>query len=1035
MPSVNEPNQRGRTWWRSLDEVVDSPQFQQQVREEFQEGSSDLLASGSDRRHFLKIMGASMALAGLGVSGCRRWPKEHIVPYAHRPEGTMPGVPEYYASCFDFGGIAQGVLVTSNDGRPTKIEGNPEHPDSRGASDAFTQAAVLDLYDPDRSRSITYKGEESSLAAFKDWLTVYMPEQGEGIAVISEPSSSPTFHRMQRAFMKKYPHAVWAEYDPVANTNEREGLRHAFGGDWMPVYDFSKADVIVSLDADFLGAGPMQVANTRGWAAGRNAKHGTMNRVWIVESMLSVTGANADERQAMRPALIAQVSTHLDGQFTRMQLSIEDSYSLDKEQKAWVEKMVADLKHAGKHGLVIAGASQAPITHYLAARINEKIGAVGTTVSYRALDGVGKTTIEEVAKSMRSGDVSGVVIIGGNPAYNTPGDLKLANAIASMKNSIHLSADANETSEQCKWHINRAHWLESWNDGRSADGTLCIGQPLIEPLFDGLSPAEFLAVLSEQKITDSYTLVRTTFNPSADQWNSAWRTAVHDGVVANTAMLETPPVNRTWSGGIYRVGGRGPKLPAVVFVPSGTVWDGRFANNGWMQELPDTITKLTWDNAALISPKTAAKLGVKQGDLLSVSAGSNTLEIAALPVPGTADDVVVLPLGYGRTFKGHVCTDAGVNVYPLRNSKDPWVDSVVFSPTGKTYPLATTQTHFGIDTTPGKGIQERLPLLYREGTLEHYKQQPDFAKHVGHSAHSLSIFEEKQFEGAKYKWGMSIDLSTCTGCNACVAACHAENNIPIVGKDQVLMGREMHWIRIDRYFAFGEDGHGGWDGNNLTSVAIQPLTCHHCENAPCEEVCPVAATVHDTDGLNTMIYNRCIGTRYCSNNCPFKVRRFNYFDFFRRDPLRSTGMLQVQPDYYIKTQSGGKTLRAMQFNPDVTVRMRGVMEKCTFCTQRIQHVKITTKNAWVKKSPAQKAADPRVSIRDGSIVTACQQACPAGAIVFGDLMDDKSRVSALHDDSRSYEMLAELNIKSRLKFLARLTNPIDGNGTTQGSNH
>ncbi|MEE2912479.1 MAG: TAT-variant-translocated molybdopterin oxidoreductase, partial [Planctomycetota bacterium] len=905
MSSVKRTKHRGKKWWRSLDEVIDSSEFQERIQDEFKEGASDLLASGSDRRHFLKIMGASMALAGLGVGGCRRWPKEHIVPYAHRPEGTMPGVQEHYASCFDFCGIAQGVLVTSNDGRPTKIEGNPEHPDNRGASDAFTQAAILDLYNPDRSRSVTYNGDASSLTAFKDWQSVYMPEHGEGIAVISELSSSPTFHRMQREFMKKYPRAVWANHDPTANTNQREGLSNAFGGNWMPVYDYSQADVIVSLDENFLGAGGMQVANTRGWAVGRNPEGGEISRVWLMESALSVTGANADERQAMRPAEIASVVEKLDTHFIGMQISIQGAATLNVEQEAWISKMIADLEHAGNRGLVVVGASQSPITHYLAARINEKIGAVGSTVSYRPIDGGETTTVAQVANAMHSGDVTGVIVIGGNPAYDTPGDLDMAKAIASMKISIHLSGDANETSSVCKWHINRSHWLESWNDGRSADGTICIGQPLIEPLFKGLSPSEFLAHISDQEITDSYTLVRTTFSPSADQWTAEWRAAVHDGVVANTAALETPPVNRTWSGKTYKVGGSDPKLPAVVFVPSGSAWDGQFANNGWMQELPDTITKLTWDNAALISPKTAQKHNVKQGDLLKVvinSDHSNTLEIAALPVPGTADDVVVLPLGYGRTFKGHICTDAGVNVYPLRNSEDPWAGTVKFAPTGKTYPLATTQMHFEIDTTPGRGAQERLPLLYREGTLSQYKHEPDFAKHVGHTLHSLSIYEEQQFEGAKYKWGMSIDLSTCTGCNACVAACHAENNLPIVGKDQVLMGREMHWIRIDRYFSFAEDGHGGWDGNNLKSVAIQPVTCHHCENAPCEEVCPVAATVHDKDGLNVMVYNRCIGTRYCSNNCPFKVRRFNYFDFFRRDPLRSTGMLQVQPDYYVKTQ-------------------------------------------------------------------------------------------------------------------------------------
>jgi len=414
--------------------------------------------------------------------------------------------------------------------------------------------------------------------------------------------------------------------------------------------------------------------------------------------------------------------------------------------------------------------------------------------------------------------------------------------------------------------------------------------------------------------------------------------------------------------------------------------------------------------------------------------GSETLSIAALPVPGTADGCVVMALGYGRKFPGKVCAGAGVDVYPLRKAGQ-WADSATVTKAGGTYQLATTQMHFGVNTTPGKGAQERMPLLFREGTLDQYKADPAFPSHVGHVPHSLSIYEERQFDGAHYKWGMSIDLSTCTGCNSCVAACHAENNIPIVGKDQVLMGREMHWLRIDRYFAFASDGHGGYDGDTLESVAIQPVTCHHCENAPCEEVCPVAATVHDVDGLNVMVYNRCVGTRYCSNNCPFKVRRFNYFDYFRRDPLRSTGLLQVQPDYYVKSQSGGKTLRAMQFNPDVTVRMRGVMEKCTFCTQRIQRVKIATKNAWVKKTKAEKEADPRVAIPDGSIVPACAQCCPADCIVFGDLMDKESAVSKAHKDGRAYEMLEELNIKSRNKYLARLTNPIDSQKVVEGAHH
>jgi molybdopterin-containing oxidoreductase family iron-sulfur binding subunit len=993
--------------------------------DEFPEGAGELLATGSDRRHFLKIMGASMALAGLGVAGCRRWPKEHIVPYAHRPEGTMPGIPEQYASSFDFGGISHGVLVTSNDGRPTKIEGNPLHPDSQGATDAFTQVEILDLYDPDRSKGVTYDGDDSSLASFKEWIATYLPEKGKGVAVITEPSSSPTFHRMRRAFMKKNPQAMWVEYAPLENTNQKTALQHAFGGNWMPIYDYSKAKVIVSLDADFLGAGPMQVPNTRGWAEGRTVQHGNMSRLWMVEPGLSVTGAKADERQAMRPAEILALLS--DEQFT-----LKGAVKLTKEQSEWAAKMKKDFSAAGKYGLVIAGASQPPIVHYLAALMNEMNGAVGTTVTYRTVDGGSTHTLTDAVSGMRDGSIQAAIVIGGNPAFNSPSELDFVTALGALPFSIHNSYYKNETTEACKWHVNSAHWLEAWGDGLASDGTRSIAQPLIEPLFGGITSSEFLAILAGEQATDSHSLVRNTFDPNADQWNTAWRTAVHDGVSGKRAPLDTPPVNRKMI--------PDSTTPAIgkmfaIFTPSASVWDGTFANNGWMQELPDTITKLTWDNAALLSPATAEKLGVAQGDMLKVSVDANSIEIAALPVPGTADDCVILPMGYGRKFAGRVCTGAGVDVYPLRTTDQLWSAPAKVSSTGKTYELATTQTHFGVNTTPGKGAQERIPLLYREGSLDQYNADPSFVKHVGHVPHSLSIYEEQQFEGAQYKWGMSIDLSSCTGCNACVTACHAENNIPIVGKDQVLMGREMHWLRIDRYFSFNKDDHGGYDGNALSSVAIQPLTCHHCENAPCEEVCPVAATVHDTDGLNVMVYNRCVGTRYCSNNCPFKVRRFNYFDYFRRDPLRSTGMLQVQPDYFVKAQSGGKTLRAMQFNPDVTVRMRGVMEKCTYCTQRIQRAKIATKNAWVKKSDAQKATDKRVSIPDGSIVTACQQACPAGAIVFGDLMDENSHVSKLQNETRSYEMLEELNIKTRTKYLARLTNPIDSTTTSHGGSH
>ena len=1029
MSSLNEPQSNGKMWWRSLDEVVKSDAIQAKLNDEFPEGAQDLLATGQDRRHFLKIMGASMALAGLGLSGCRRWPEEHIVPYAHRPEGTMPGIPEHFASCFDFGGISQGVLVTSNDGRPTKIEGNPEHPDSLGATDGFTQASILDLYDPDRSRSVKYKGEDSSIHAFAEWADVYLPEKGKGLACLVEPSSSPTVQRMKRALKKKYPELLWVEYAPLDNANERAALAHAFGGNWRAIPDFGHAEVIVSLDSDFLGVSPTQVPDTRGWAKGRKPNSHSMNRLLVAEPSLTLTGSKADERVAVKPSRIEVLAQAIAAKYAGIN---HGDIKLSSDEQAWLELVIESLYnvHQG-HGLVVAGASQSPIVHYLAARINEAIGAAGHTVSYRMFDNSSDATIEELAGAMDAGSIQGIIIVGGNPAFNAPSALNFAERIQSLPMSAHLSYYENETSTKCKWHVNQAHWLETWNDGQSVDGTLCVGQPLIEPLFGGVSDAEFLAIIAGETAVDSQTIVRATFNPRANQRTPAWRKAVHDGVSSGSGQLETPPVNRN----PFAHTATETSAIEVCFVPSGSVWDGRYANNGWMQELPDSITKLTWDNAALISPKTAAALGVEQGDVLKVTVNGVEINIAALPVPGTADDTIILSIGYGREFGGRVCTGAGVNVYPLRASANTWSAPATVAATGNTYPLATTQMHFDVNSTPGKGTQERLPLLYREGTVGQFEHDPAFAQHMGHSLHSLSIYDEEQFEGAQYKWGMSIDLSTCTGCNACVAACHAENNIPIVGKDQVLMGREMHWLRIDRYFAFKDDGHGHYDGNKLDSVAIQPVTCHHCENAPCEEVCPVAATVHDKDGLNVMVYNRCIGTRYCSNNCPFKVRRFNYFDYFRRDPLRSTGLLQVQPDYYVKTQSGGKTLRAMQFNPDVTVRMRGVMEKCTFCTQRIQRVKIATKNAWVKLSDAEKANDPRVKIEDGAIVPACAQCCPADCIVFGDLLDKESKVSKLHESPRSYTMLEELNIKSRSKYLAGIKNPVHEPAPSSGGHH
>ncbi|MHC4416169.1 MAG: TAT-variant-translocated molybdopterin oxidoreductase [Planctomycetota bacterium] len=1054
MPSIDHPPSRGRAYWRSLDELADTPQFREFMHREFPAGATELLDS-SERRRFLKIMGASLALAGLGLGGCRRWPREQIAPFAHRPAGRVPGVPEHYATSLELAGVAGGLLVTSFDGRPVKIEGNPEHPVNRGATDAFSQASVLDLYDPDRSRHAVHGADgerrRSTWPAFLEWARSHFDRlrnaRGNGLAFLSEATSSPSVQDLKARLLARFPRAKWHEYEPINNDNELAGTVEAFGGPYRAHYAFDKAKVIVSLDADFLLAHPAAVKHAREFARSRRADDGrrSMSRLYVFESGYSLTGANADHRLAVRSTDVAAVAgllarrlfpTLVPDSSAAQARSAEASPAVLGFQEAVLDQITDDLLAHRGAGLVVAGPRQPAEVHVLAHLINEQLGNVDRTVRFTPRPGAIShvASIRDLVDDMARRRVSTLVILGGNPAHNAPADLEFARHLGSVSASVHLSLYDDETSKLCTWHLPRAHYLESWGDARAYDGTLGLVQPLIEPLFGGRSPLELLAVISAEDLTTGYEIVRRTFAETAgvSELERLWRRTLHDGFLAGSAFsADSPPVRRQELVGHLDALWQRWSPPdresyELVFVPDASVYDGRFANNGWLQELPDPMTKLTWDNAVLMSPAAAAGLGVGTGDMVRLGHQDRAVEAAVCVMPGQHARSLTLALGYGRTGIGAVAEGAGFDFHRLRTADAMgFASGATLHKSGGSYELALTQDHHAIDTVGGKGTQERLPAIFREATRDQYEANPDFANdhhHTGaHVVHRLSLWDESNLAGAEYRWAMSIDLTACTGCSACVVACQAENNIPIVGKDQVKRGREMHWIRVDRYFK-------GDDPEQPAAAAMQPVPCMHCENAPCEQVCPVAATTHDKDGLNVMVYNRCIGTRYCSNNCPYKVRRFNYFDYNKRKPVRETGLLHVTPDYYRKPQSDTHPLRQLLHNPEVTVRMRGIMEKCTYCVQRISAAKIKAKNEWVGQPADRKAQDPRVTVPDGTLTTACAQACPAEAIVFGDLNDPSSRIATARKHSRSYGMLEEINTKPRTRYLAKLRNPAPGLG-------
>jgi MoCo/4Fe-4S cofactor protein with predicted Tat translocation signal len=986
----------GPEYWRSLEELARSEGFQQALHREFPKGASEWLDSFS-RRNFLQVMGASLGLAGLtAATGCVRLPLEPIVPYVRQPENVIPGRPKYYATAVTLGGYASPVLVESHLGRPTKIEGNDLHPASLGGTDIFTQASLLTMYDPDRSQSVNSMGDQRSWQAFlnaiRGPLSAQKSLQGAGIRILTPTISSPTLADQLRNFLKIYPQAKWHVWEPINRDNVLEGAKLAFGQPVETRYDFSKADVIVSLDADFLSAGfPGNTKYIRDFATRRNPDGGNMNRLYVIESNPSTTGAKADHRLSVRAAEIERtVDLLVRGGHPLREIGPQNS-GLPENQHKFMVALEEELGgHQGK-SLVIAGDHQPPSLHALVYAINQHLGNVGKTTFYSEpvdANPVNQAeSIKELAADMQAGKVDLLVILGGNPAYDAPTDLNFAELLKSDKVPlrVHYGLYQDETAELCHWHINATHELESWGDARAYDGTVSIIQPLIAPLYNGKNAIEFVAFLSGQTDATGYDLTRAYWqklHPGAD-FEQFWRKSLHDGWIEGTAFAPkslSAKVDERQMAARMDVGllSTEPMIELNIRRDP-TIYDGQFSNNGWLQELPKPMTKLTWDNAILIGPKMAQRLNIATEDVVEIVRNGKKVRGPVWIQAGHPDNSVTITLGYGRTRAGRVGTAQGFNAYALRTTDALWnASAVVITKTGDTYKLASTQGYQSMDTPNG----DHRPLV-REASLEVYRKEPNFAKEE-QPPKDLTLYEPYPYDKEMYAWGMTIDLNSCVGCNNCIIACQSENNIAVVGKEQTVLGRHMHWIRIDAYYQ--------GDRNNPKAF-FQPVPCMQCENAPCEVVCPVGATNHTPEGLNDMVYNRCVGTRYCSNNCPYKVRRFNFLLFQDWET----------PQY------------KMMRNPDVSVRSRGVMEKCTYCVQRINEHRIDAETASVREGKDVRVGD--------ELQTACQQSCPAGAIVFGNINDPNSKVSKLKAQSRNYSLLGELNTRPRTTYLAEVRNP------------
>ncbi len=1037
----------GRRYWRSLDELADTPEFKDWLHREFPQGAGEL--DGQNRRHFLKIMAASFALAGVATlgAGCRR-PEEKLEPFGQQPTDYIYGKPEYYATAMPTRTGAIPLVVKSYDGRPIKIEGNALFPGSNGGTDRYAQASILNLYDPDRAKRFTHDGKpvsrEEAFSFLDDLSKKFASNQGEGLAFLVESSMSPSRARLQKIIAQKFPKSQWFTYDAIDSGIHQRAATQAFGQPVKPVFHYDKAKVILSLDCDFIGGEDDAHNNIASFVKGRKAEDGNMSRLYAVESLFTLTGASADHRLRVAASLVGEIAAAIQARISGSALTIPAGVDAK-----WISECAKDLVAAGKNSLVIAGQRQPIEVHLLALTINSALGAFGNTVSLipTALNANGSVYLAPPAenvgadiKNLDSDATDTLVILGGNPVYNL-------NWSPTAKTVVRLGYYEDETSEKSNWSFPAVHYLESWGDATTSDGTLVPIQPLIQPLFGGLTELELLARLAGESQSNPYDIVQATFSGS----NESWKKFLFDGFSGERAKPH--PANDNGKAielpSIKNVSAPAANSLEVIFYRDAKMDDGRYANNGWMQELPDPVTKLTWDNAVLISRKTARELGVQNGDLVEITLDGRSVTGPIWTQPGMADYSLGLALGYGRERAGRVGTGVGFNAFKIFSGKYIETGATV-KKTGQTYTLATTQSHWSMEGRPA----------VREANLDEYQKTPDFAQEMHDKEPPVvAPLYPNPFDEAKktafQQWGLTVDLNSCVGCGTCVLACQSENNIPIVGKDQVSRGREMHWMRIDRYYT--SDPKTQYNPSLLNPASDmnqtdadqqfakwiddvqavnQPMMCQMCEAAPCENVCPVNATSHDAEGLNVMTYNRCIGTRYCSNNCPYKVRRFNYFDYNKRPisalkgpfyptPLthKTDGKWDLLSWWKHPEMSGMREedewdLLKMAKNPDVTVRMRGVMEKCTYCVQRIEQAKIA------QKVKAGASGDIRLKEAEGTIPkTACQQACPAQAIVFGDVSDPESTVSKLKGTSRNYSVLGELLTKPRTTYLARVRNP------------
>jgi MoCo/4Fe-4S cofactor protein with predicted Tat translocation signal len=988
--AVAEPESKGPRYWRSLSELADDGTFSEEVAQAVAgvRGAIQGLDDAS-RRRFMKLMGASFALAG--VAGCSVQPVETIVPYVEQPEMIIPGKPMFFATASSLGGDGVGMLVESQMGRPIKVEGNPTHPASLGATDIFGQAEILSLYDPDRSQVVIHDGRVNTWDRFLtfaiDLREQKLAAKGKGLRILTRTVTSPTLADQIQRLLKEMPEAKWHSYEPVSRDAVRQGAKLAFGEPLEPVYNFSKADVVVSLDADFLGSGPGRLNYARAFADRRaqgeaeGAGAHAMNRLYAIESTPTITGAMADHRLPLSARDVAHAALAI-----AQALKVEGAPAGDPKRleshASWFAALTADL--AGRRGksLVVAGESQPAEVHALAFAINVALGNVGETVSFfpptqqGPVDQIG--SLVELVRDIEKGAVDTLLILGANPVYETPADVKFADVIANTKLvRIHLGLYDDETAALSNWHLPEAHFLESWGDVRAFNGVASIQQPLIAPLYEGKTSCDVLAALLGQADLPGLEIVRSYWKGRlpVETFEESWRKALQDGVVPEPAeSLAKPKPAAPAKLDQVKIAANAADGLEIIFRPDPTVWDGRYANNGWLQELPKPMTTLTWENAALVSPALAKKLGLQNNQIITLEFRSTLVDAPVWITPGQADDSVTVHLGYGRSKVGRVGNGIGFNAYLLRRSDALWFsDGLKVSPTSRSQKLAITQHHHDM---AGRDVA-------RSSTVEAFHKKHEAGHEAGHEDHhgKLSLYPDPPVpQSEDYAWAMAIDLNRCIGCGACTIACQAENNIPIVGKEQVLNSREMHWIRVDRYYE-GED-------TANPSTHFQPVPCMHCEKAPCELVCPVEATTHSDEGLNEMTYNRCVGTRYCGNNCPYKVRRFNFLQFSD----------QTTP-----------SLKLLN-NPDVTVRTRGVMEKCTYCVQRINEARI---NAQIEDR----------KIGGDEVTTACQGACPTRAIVFGNMADPESAVSKARKSPRHYGLLAELGTRPRTTYLAKLTNP------------